>query len=170
MYNSGCEEWYTPPEIAEAARDVMGEIDLDPASCDLANTVIRAKKYYTLQDDGLKLKWYGRVWLNPPYSRGVVDKFISKAISDYLSGNISECIVLVNNATDARWFQGLAKAASAMCFLAGRCRFWGPSVQRSKPLQGQAVAYLGRNTERFLAVFCKFGFVVTVSRVDPGAK
>ena len=43
---------YTP-EYIEAARIVLGSIDLDPASSDIANQLVRAKKYYTIADNGL---------------------------------------------------------------------------------------------------------------------
>ena len=31
VFNTGDAEWYTPPEIIERVREVLGEIDLDPA-------------------------------------------------------------------------------------------------------------------------------------------
>lgn len=62
-------EWYTPPEYTHAARECMGAINLNPASCEIANRTVRATTYYTIEDDGLTKPWYGRVWLNPPYSR-----------------------------------------------------------------------------------------------------
>ena len=65
---TGNQEWYTPSEYVEAARRVMGEIDLDPASSELAQETVRASSYYTKDDDGLVSEWSGRVWLNPPYS------------------------------------------------------------------------------------------------------
>ena len=47
-------ERYTPPEVVAAVKDTLGQIDLDPATTKLVNnTFIRAKKYYTEQDDGL---------------------------------------------------------------------------------------------------------------------
>lgn len=63
---SKSQEHFTPIEIVEAARKVLGEIDLDPASCAKANKLIRAKKFYTRKDDGLRQPWAGRVMLNPP--------------------------------------------------------------------------------------------------------
>ncbi|MCZ7575675.1 MAG: phage N-6-adenine-methyltransferase [Dehalococcoidia bacterium] len=84
--NSGDHEWYTPREWIEAARTVLGTIDLDPASCALANEVVRATRYYTIEDDGLFRRWEGRIWMNPPYGLGLVDMFTSKLLADYRSG------------------------------------------------------------------------------------
>lgn len=64
-------EHYTPAPVIEAARAVMGGIDLDPASCAVANETVKALAFFTKDDDGLGRAWGSsadpsRVWLNPP--------------------------------------------------------------------------------------------------------
>ena len=44
-------EWYTPKKYIEAARIVMGNIDLDPASSKMANEIVKAPAYFTRDDD-----------------------------------------------------------------------------------------------------------------------
>src|SRR6266496_6027731 len=60
-------EWFTPARFTKAASEVMNGIDLDPASCKEANLIVRAKKFYSKEDNGLIQPWYGNVWLNPPF-------------------------------------------------------------------------------------------------------
>jgi len=66
---TGQTEWYTPAQYVELARSVLGEIDLDPASSPEAQKVVRAKKFFDKNIDGLKQNWDGRVFLNPPYEQ-----------------------------------------------------------------------------------------------------
>jgi hypothetical protein len=46
-------EWYTPQQYIDLARDVLGEIDLDPASCAEANRIVRVTRYYDIHDNRL---------------------------------------------------------------------------------------------------------------------
>lgn len=57
---------FTPGPVVEAARFVMGGIDLDPASSEIGNTVIRATRFFTPENNGLKQEWTGRAFVNPP--------------------------------------------------------------------------------------------------------
>ena len=161
--NSGCNEWYTPDEYIELAWDVLGEIDLDPASCEFANRTIQAKQYFTVEQDGLRQEWHGRVWMNPPYSAELVQQFSAKFSDEYEKGNIEEGIVLVNNATETNWFIGLVKNAKAVCFPKGRIRYTSQSRESMAPLQGQAFLYFGNNADRFIDTFKTVGWCATIN-------
>lgn len=159
--NSGDNEWYTPPAYIRAATEVLGAIDLDPASSAEANEIVGAQRIYTQGDDGLSQPWQGRVWMNPPYAQPLIEHFCEKLVEEFSAGHVPEACVLVNNATETRWFQDMAREAAAICFPKGRVRFWQPgSEEPGAPLQGQAVLYFGGNPAGFLRHFAEFGVVV----------
>lgn len=157
-FNSGENEWYTPAEYIDAAREVMGCIDLDPASSPQANSIVRATTYYTVETDGLSNSWAGNTWMNPPYSSELIGKFVSKLIHHVRQLDIRQAIVLVNNATETGWFGELVTEASAVVFTRGRVRFWCPGGKQGAPLQGQAIVYIGPHDIKFLSVFGRFGW------------
>ena len=163
-HNSGNNEWYTPPDYIEAARSVLGTIDLDPASSRQANAVVGATAYYSIDDDGLTRPWRGRVWMNPPYSSDLVGRFADKLAAHFDAGEISAAIVLVNNATETAWFGTLVERASAIVFPLARVRFRDPDGRPGSPLQGQAILYFGNYPDEFLARFEEFGWGVLVHR------
>jgi len=157
-HNSGCNEWYTPEDIISAVREVLGNIDTDPASSDIANSVVGASTYYTIHDDGLFKDWHGNVFMNPPYSTDLIPKFISKLFEQLNDGNIDSAIVLVNNATETNWFFMLISMASAVCFPKGRVKYWNEKGTGVTPLQGQAIVYIGNEHNKFIKRFKRLGW------------
>lgn len=153
-HNSHDDEWYTPSDYIESARKVMSSIDLDPASNEHANKTVKAEQFFTEQDNGLQQIWYGNVWLNPPYSSTLVQLFADKvALQEF-----DQAIVLVNNATETRWFRTLVDEADAIVFKTGRIKFLKRDGQHNTPLQGQAFIYYGDNPERFMDEFEQYGW------------
>ncbi|MGB3501854.1 MAG: DNA N-6-adenine-methyltransferase [Mesorhizobium sp.] len=151
---SGDNEWYTPARYIELARSVLGQIDVDPASNDFAQQTVRATTFYTIDNSGLDKPWHGRVWMNPPYGRGLIGPFISKLVAEYRSGRCSQAVVLTNNATDTAWFASLFGAASAVCFTRGRIPFYSPTRSNGATLpMGQLFAYLGDRPAIFSSTF-----------------
>jgi len=159
-------EWYTPPEYISLARNVLGDIDVDPASSQVAQEIVQARTYFDKERDGLRQDWHGRVWLNPPYSQPLIGKFIGKLLCEWNSGRVQACIALTHNYTDAMWFHDAVSAASAVCFTQGRVRFYEPGGSTASPTQGQAFFYYGREVDTFKHEFARVGFIVRPEAID----
>ena len=157
-------EWYTPAPYIEAARAVMGHIDLDPASCAYANETVRAERYYSQADDGLRQPWHGRVWMNPPYGReeGEYDsnqaRWTRRIIDEYVRGNVTQAVVLVNAVPGNRWFVPLKDYP--ICFPDVRIRFYNETTRAGQPTHSNALVYLGPHVALFVQLFSQFGRVM----------
>ena len=151
--NSGNHEWYTPADIVASVRDCLGVIDLDPASSAVAQAIVQASRYFTIDDDGLAQPWSGRVFLNPPYARDVIGPFITKLTGHIDDREVTEAVVLTNNSTDTAWCDALWARASAVAFPDARVRFLRPDGTPGAPLQGQMLTYCGTRPEAFAEAF-----------------
>jgi phage N-6-adenine-methyltransferase len=156
---TGENEWFTPAEYIEAAREVMGGIDLDPATHIAAQRTVQAAQYYTKQDDGLSLSWHGRVWLNPPYAQPFIAQFVAKLVAEFVPGSVEQAILLTHNYTDTTWFHHAEASAALLCFTRGRVRFIDIDGSLCSPTQGQTFFYFGSDAEKFRDIFSRFGFV-----------
>lgn len=157
---SGENEWYTPKRYLDAARAVLGRIDLDPASSDLAQRNVQARTYFTQKQDGLAQDWSGTVWLNPPYAQPLIGQFLAKLVDAYSRGRVTAAVVLTNNATETAWGNGILQAATSVCFVKGRIKFLNrDGVEEHTPLQGQMFCYLGDDKAAFERAFCEFGVI-----------
>jgi phage N-6-adenine-methyltransferase len=146
-------EWYTPIEWLDRARKVLGAFDLDPATSLVAQRTVKAKRFYTLDDDGLTKQWRGRVWMNPPYAQPAIQHFADKLVDEVEAGHVTAAIALTNDCTDTQWFHRLARAAQGVSFPVGRIRFYSPRGDLANPAPGQVLFYFGDNFGRFETVF-----------------
>ena len=162
LHSSISNEWFTPAKYIEAARQVMGEIDLDPGSCAKANEAVKATVYYDKEANGLEQEWRGRVWLNPPYG-GLAPAFAHKLIDEYHAGRTTAAIILLNaDTTENKWFARLFDYP--LCFVFGRIGFINHGLEKIGNAHGSLFAYLGPHEDRFVAEFKQFGPVV--KRID----
>jgi hypothetical protein len=132
LTNSGCVEWYTPPEVFEA----LGiSFELDPAAPPGGVPWVPARRWFSRDDDGLRQPWQGRVWLNPPYGREI-GPWLGRLAAH---GN---GIALTFARTDTRWFHTASRSATAVCFIAGRLRFYSmDGVGQTAPAASVLLAY-----------------------------
>lgn len=155
--NSGRTDWYTPSEIVEAARRVMGYISLDPASSAKANEIIRADRYYTIERNGLASTWFGRVWLNHPFSAKTNQAWMDKLKTElpFIDQVIGICYASVGtqwfntlaNITDIFWFP-----EKRIAYIDGETLDVGPSPQKGSVVYGIKV-----NQQLFIREFERMG-------------
>ena len=158
---TGSDEWFTPDRYLNAARDVLGGIELDPASISLANERVQASRFYTSEDNGLEQAWSARsIWLNPPYSE--TNAWVSKWMAT-VGFEVEEGILLVHANTETAWFQLLW--GCWLCFTDHRIRFERPDGNAgSAPPKGNVFAYIGPYHKMFREHFEAFGQIVAPNR------
>jgi hypothetical protein len=165
---------FTPSPWLDFAREVFGAaIELDPASCEIANEVVKAKRFYSASDNAFLHDWRAKtVWFNPPYSNGLIEPMIDKFINSL--SRIEQAIVLVNSSTSAAWYQALCGHCDAMLMPNRRINFWTtegcPSdlaararYQASPPGSNrydQSLFYFGENHSRFASFSGGLGAVM----------
>jgi phage N-6-adenine-methyltransferase len=125
------DEWLTPPTLIDA----LGPFDLDPCSPGERRPWDTAAKHYSIEDDGLRQPWEGRVWLNPPYSD--MRRWLAK-LADHDHGT---ALIFARTET-ALWFDLVWGRASAVLFLRGRVSFHYVNGKRAKANSGAPSALI----------------------------
>jgi len=153
--DSGDYEWYTPPEILQKVRELYGVIQLDPASSEQANKIVKAVMFYT--ENGLEQNWYGDVWMNHPFSRENNPLWINKAVSEYESGRVRQLTCITYAATSEKWFKPLV--VFPQCYLCPRTNYYLPDGTKKKGVtKGSVITYMGQNKDKFRKLFKGYGW------------
>lgn len=176
--SSGDVEYYTPVEIIEAARRVMGGIDLDPASSAKANEIVKATRFFTVSDDGLSQPWRDRVWLNHPFGRAEAGcglncgrdhehhgyelygnaAWINYLENSYFHGPTIQACCITFASTSEAWFQPLMKRPQ--CYLTPCTNYRLADGSTLKGVsKGSVVTCYGNNVERFAQEYSPFGAI-----------
>lgn len=187
LHSAATPEWYTPADYVEAARTVMGGIDLDPASCAQANRTVGAGTWYGKEEDGLRstARWFGRVFLNPPgavtekyydelkkkwrtrtVEPSLVRPFWERLCREWRAGTVTRAIWIGYSLEQLQVLQSSPDSPLdfALCFPRSRIAFDSESGAKT-PTHGQYIAYLpslklGPGSDgHFALVFEQFGKV-----------
>ena len=171
-------EWYTPVAFVDSAREVMGGIDLDPASHAEANGTVQAARYFTAEDDGLSHTWRGRVFLNPP--GGLVQRFWRHLILEWQHARVQQCVWIGYSLEQLQTIQMVDVSVTPLdfpiCITRRRIAFVENEAKKaeriaklraagknpnkaSSPSHSNYVTYIGPNIEAFRRVFRAFGAV-----------
>jgi hypothetical protein len=146
----------TPSMWIAKSHEVMGSIELDPASCVEANATIGAYRFFAEEDNALVQDWTAEtVFLNPPYSDKAKQEFAHKFRNEWEAGHIKQAIILINNCTETRAFENFSFCASARAEPRKRIQFINVEGRCDKNgnTRGQVFFYCGRRFKRFARVF-----------------
>ena len=166
--------WFTPQVYIDAAREVMGDIDVDPATTERVQKRIKAKVYHTdtKEKDAFKFHWYGRMMLCPPYKEGLIDKFFYKVIDEYKLGNLTEGIICTHmEDSGAIYFQDIFSFCNAFCLHRGHIKWWKGHYPEEVAMKKLGIEwhpggyskhyscflYFGPNKDKFIQTFLNFG-------------
>lgn len=113
------DRWETPLYIFNRLNEEF-TFTLDP--CCETHTA-KAETFFTENENGLVQDWRGHiVFVNPPYSRGNIDKWVKKC---YEEGQKTTVVALLPVSTSAAWFHDYVWGKAELRFIRRRIRFVG---------------------------------------------
>lgn len=133
-FSSASYEWATPPELFATLAAEHGGFNLDVCA---TPENAKCERYFTRAEDGLRQRWTGRVWMNPPYGR-TIGLWMRKALESVQAGDADLVVCLVPARTDTRWWHDFAVQGDVR-FLPGRVRFGGG--KNSAPFPSAVVTF-----------------------------
>lgn len=128
-FSSASDEWATPSDFHRRLVAEFGDFDLDP--CCLPSSA-KAPRFYTPEDDGLSQRWWGRVFLNPPYGR-MIGQWTAKSRESVEAGDASLVVGLLPARTDTGWWHRDVMSAEEIRLIRGRLRFGNATTSAPFP-------------------------------------
>lgn len=166
LHSSRSDEWYTPSYIIQLTTKVLGSIDLDPASCEIANQIVKASRYIDKEEDGLTTSWGNlpvSLFLNPPSGKqegkSLLKDFWERLLLHRSTGMIEHAIFMGFSLEQLQTTQSCSTpiAAFPICIPSKRVKFVSPSGDFNNPTHGQVIAYLPGLTNKTSLFYETFG-------------
>lgn len=125
------DEWYTPKSVFD---ELNVTFDLDVAAPKGGTGLVPALRSYCLEDDGLSSPWFGRVWMNPPYSKPApwVDKWLTH-------GNGVALLPMAKS----RWMNYLMDSEASFRLLPSNFKFVSPEGKPISLMMGSMLWAIG---------------------------
>lgn len=139
MFSSATDLWATPQDFFDKLND---EFNFTLDVCALSYNA-KCKCYYTPEENGLLMPWFGVCWCNPPYGRGI-SHWVKRAYISSLNG--ATVVMLLPARTDTSWFHDYIYNKAEIRFIKGRLKF-GDSVNPA-PFPSMVVVFRGLNINK----------------------
>jgi DNA N-6-adenine-methyltransferase (Dam) len=148
---SNSSKWYTPLEIVNRSKKVLGNIDLDPSSQAQANKSIQADNIFTKRDNALFKDWniYDSpitVFMNPPsgkYGKHSLPVIFWVKLMDLMNrGYLNHAIVIAFSVEQLQTTQNTkfkSMCDFTMCIPSKRLKFIGAG---NSPTHANAIIYV----------------------------
>lgn len=171
QHSSRNDDWETPKSIVNLVHQVIGYPDLDPASSLKANQVVKAKRFFTKEDDALKTTWATEpvsIYLNSPGgklgNKGLTALFWDELMHYHELGLIKEAIFMCFSLEALQTSQVYPRRPITdflVCIPKNRIAFVDPLGQgRVQPSHSNAIVYvpgLIDSSDKFCEVFKGLG-------------
>ncbi len=131
--SSRTDDWSTDPELFARLDREFGPFEMDVCASPENH---KCPVYFTTDDDGLQQQWVGRVWMNPPYGRGI-DRWMRKAAQAGADGATVVCLVPAR--VDASWWREATSQASLVRIFPVRLRFGG--IDNAAPFPSALIVF-----------------------------
>lgn len=172
-HSSETDQWFTPEWVINGVKEVLGRIDLDPASSVEANKVVGASNILTEEQDGLTSEWIGsNIFINPP---GGKIKNQSQAILFWMrlmkhldEGKLDHAIYLAFSVEALQTSQNKdckAIGEFPFCVPNKRIKFVSPEGIKNSPSHANMIVYVpGKvdSSKKFSEVFNKYGTIINL--------
>lgn len=124
--------WRTDPRVFESLFEEF-KFSMDAAASD--DNALVHDCYLTMRDDAMSVDWLDwmenmpnlNVWCNPPYGRGMIKRFMDKAVEEKRKGVTT--VLLVPATLDAKWLP-ISEVSEIRIITGGRLSFYHPKTNK----------------------------------------
>ena len=133
------DDFYTPKWVFD---QMDLKFDLDVCAPIGGTGIVPANTHYSPEDDGLTSPWFGRVWMNPPYSKP--NPWVTKFI-EHANG-----VALVQT-SKGLWFSNLWQNADGVKLMHPKFKFVRPDDSRNDIFMPLVLVAFGQENVKAIA-------------------